>query len=308
MLSRRLVRIKALQSVYAFRQRTETEKVDIAEQFRQSIKQLEKGYDLGLTLIKALDYFLLSEVDMEKEKYFPDKEQIRKNSLLSKNKLTPLFDSLEIKYAQDIWDNEGDALNLFLKELKERTFVQDYLVFEDPNYELSEQFIIKVLEFGFGKSKHITDVMDNYLLSWQDDKHVILRTLLNTIKGLKNQDVSLNRFIFSADAEVEVNFGTKLCEKAIELQDDILKEVKKHSNNWDVDRIAQTDQIIVLLAIIEFMHFDDIPLKVSMNEYLEIAKSHSTPQSSRFVNGVLDSYKNQLVKDGKIEKKGKGLQ
>ena len=83
--------------------------------------------------------------------------------------------------------------------------------------------------------------------------------------------------------------------------------LEKHTKNWDVERIAQTDQLIILLAIAEFLYFEDIPLKVTINEYLEVSKHFSTPQSSKFVNGILDSVKAQLLKEDKISKSAKGL-
>ena len=307
MLSRRLVRIKCLQSVYAFRQSSNAKETDVTSHFIQNVEQLEKAYNLGLTFIKALDYFLLSEIDIEREKYFPSPESIRSYSLFSKNKLMPLFDAVDHKDAQKIWDTEGEALDLFLKEIKDKPFVRDYLVYDDPNFELSKNFTIKVIEYALSKSKIITDVLENAILSWQDDKHVVLRSLQNTLKNLKEEDTALKTYNFKRDATVEVQYGQSLCELAAKHQDEILKKVEIFSTNWDLERIAQTDQIIVLLAVIEFIYFKDIPVKVTMNEYLEVAKSHSTPQSSRFVNGILDQYKNVLLEEGKIEKKGKGL-
>ena len=282
MLIRRLVRIKCLQSVYAFRQSSDAKETDVTSHFIQNVEQLEKAYNLGLTFIKALDYFLLSEIDIEREKYFPSPESIRSYSLFSKNKLMPLFDAIDHKDAQKIWDTEGEALDLFLKEIKDKPFVRDYLVYDEPTFELSKRFTIKVIEYALSKSKIITDVLENAILSWQDDKHVVLRSLQNTLNNLKEEDTVLKTYNFRRDATVEVQYGQSLCELAVKHQDEILEKV-------------------------EFIYFKDIPVKVTMNEYLEVAKSHSTPQSSRFVNGILDQYKNVLLEEGKIEKKGKGL-
>lgn len=307
MISRRLIRIKAFQSIYAHRQ-SGKEESNAPKVFQESMNELQKALNLALTFIKALDYFLLSEIDIEREKYFPEQERLRRLNLLVNNLLMPLFDKLDLPEFQKVWDKEGEAINLFLNELKEKSFVQDYLVFDKPTFELSKQFILKTLEFAFGKSKAIKEVMDNQVLSWQDDKHVVLRTLQQIISKLKSDSSDIEVYRFKEKSKTEVNFGGDLC-KLTELHEEkLLKEVEQHIKNWDLDRIAQTDQIIVIMAIVEMLYFKDIPVKVTINEYLEIAKSHSTPESSKFVNGILDSIKKEYETTGRINKSEKGLQ
>lgn len=312
MLSRRLVRIKALQAVYAFRQLDDKNKDALKNLYHSNIENLQKAYIHALWFVKALDYFLLSEIDLETSKYFPEKERIRQFKLLANNSLIPIFDRSDLleKEAKKLgisWDDEGEALNSFLKDLVKKDFVIDYLVFDQPSFKVSQKFIIQLLEYALGKSEFIKDAMENAIITWHDDYRVVLRALVDTISSLKSEVSSLDLYNFKTDASTEIAYGEKLCLLVRKHEEEILTLVQKHTKNWEVDRIAQTDQIIMLLATCEFMYFEDIPVKVTINEYLEIAKRYSTPQSSNFLNGVLDSLKNELQKEGKIEKNAKGL-
>jgi len=312
MLSRRLVRIKALQSVYGYRQ-SEDQSLDFLKtSYQQNIENLQKAYYHGLWFIKALDYFLLSEIDIETSKYFPEPERIRKFRLLANNSLIPILDAStdlekQVKRMSISWDDEGEALHSFLKELIEKSFVQDYLVFEQPPFKVSQKFLIQLLEYAFGKSKVIIEAMENAIITWQDDKRVVVRALVSTLNDLEKETDILGLYRFEEHARTEVRFGEKLASQVVKYEEELLKTLQAHIKNWQVDRIAQTDQIIILLAACEFLYFEDIPIKVTINEYLEIAKTYSTPQSSSFINGVLDSLKRQFERDGKLDKNAKGL-
>jgi N utilization substance protein B len=312
MLSRRLVRIKALQSVYGFRQSEDQSPDFLLSLYQQNIDNLQKAYYHGIQFIKALEYFLLSEIDIETSKYFPEQERIRKFRLLSNNSLIPILDAStdlekQVKRLSITWDDEGETIHRFIKELEEKSFVQDYLVFDQPSFKVSQKFLIQLIEFAFGKSKEIAEAMENAVITWQDDKRVVLRAMVATLKDLEKEGDVLSLYRFEEHAKTEVSFGQKLALKAIKHEAELLEVLQSHIKNWEVDRIAQTDQIVILLAACEFLYFEDIPVKVTINEYLEIAKVYSTPQSSSFINGVLDSLKSQFSKEGKLDKNEKGL-
>lgn len=314
MISRRLIRIKAMQAMYAYRQIEEKDKksAHISLLFNKSIDNLQSGYLHSLQLLKALDYFLLSEIDIEMAKYFPDKERIRRFKILANNKLIQVLDnskSLEKAVTQyDVtWDDEGETLELFLKNVIEKDFVKDYLVFDEPEFKVAKNFIKQLLDFALIKSKDLNEALSNKVISWHDDKRMVMKAVEETIKGIDNADTVLELHNFKDNAQAEVDYGQDLIDFALENQESILKEVQSLVKNWDMERIALIDQVIVLLAASEFLNFPDIPVKVSINEYLEVAKVYSTPQSSKFINGVLDSLKNKYQKEDRIIKNEKGL-
>ena len=164
-----------------------------------------------------------------------------------------------------------------------------------------------MVQFAFKNSQHVEEAMTNAFMTWHDDKKQAIKAIIETIEAIKSENDQLQLIEMDEKEEIEIDFGKALIEKVVFNQNELVAMLETHINNWDVDRMAQTDQIIILMALCEFQYFEDIPIKVSMNEYLEISKQFSTPQSSKFVNGVLDSVKKQWQTENKLNKSAKGL-
>jgi len=312
MLTRRLVRIKSLQALYSTKQNDE-KSVNLAHKmFEKNVSNLQNAYYYAIQFIQALDNYLLSEIDLEKSKYFPDLEKIRTYSVFKNNTFLPIIDSTDTlvkrtaQFSAD-WSQEGEEIISIYNELKQQDFYKDYVVFDKPTFDLSKQFIIDILTFCNNLESYNT-AMFTAFMTWEDDKKQSFKQVIESLKTTQESAEALSLYEIENEEHAEVKYGKDLIGKVIINEKELIGLVEKHTKNWDVERIAQTDQLIILQAIAEFLYFEDIPIKVTINEYLEVSKHFSTPQSSKFVNGILDSVKAELLKEDKISKSAKGLQ
>jgi len=299
-----------MHTLYSLRQNGENSEKIGQQMFVKHITNIQNSYFFSIKLIQALDQFLITELNLEESKYYPSKEKIRTHKLLNKNKLLSIIDATPINSVDNFnssWNNEGEAILTLYRYIVDLDFCKDYLVFEEPSFEQSKDFLLKLIATAFKHVPEIDEALNNAFITWHDDKKQVVKAVLQTISQVKENDLELPLQIIPMQDNEEIVFGKRLVEKVLINQQEMLLILDKHIKNWDVERMAQTDQLLILLAYCEFIYFEDIPLKVTINEYLEVSKQFSTPQSSKFLNGVLDSLKNQLTHKKKINKNEKGL-
>jgi N utilization substance protein B len=156
-------------------------------------------------------------------------------------------------------------------------------------------------------SEELSDELEEQSIYWNDDIEFVISVIGKTMKKFNEQsDTSVSLMPMFKD-EDDREFAKELFRKSILNHDELQQLIKVHSNNWDVERIAFMDILIMQLAIAEFLYFPSIPTKVTMNEYIELSKYYSTEKSRNFINGILDKTLKDLKKEGKIKKTGRGL-
>lgn len=306
MISRRLVRVKVLQAFYAWKQSELKDYTEFESLIEDSIVRSHEFYLFLMDFPYQFHQYLSEKSQIEKSKYFPDTNKIRQYGLFSGT-------SLVFKTHQDIittqpqyvfdWSELTNNFENWFNEMMDWEFVQDYLIFEQPTEEQQTEFLKKFYLVFIDQHEQFNQIMEEFYSAWIDDSSNILREIQKSILGDK---IKLSKPVLSNNEELE--FGRQLLKKSVFNSSEYENYVSEVTDNWDPARIAVMDLLIIKLTLSEFLFFEDIPLKVTINEYLEITKNYSTPNSSKFVNGILDKLKYKLQAEGKIQKSARGLQ
>ena len=192
--------------------------------------------------------------------------------------------------------------NIYSEFLKEELY-QTYIT--SPKTDESHLDILLELFRFCRKSEFFNDVMEENYISWIDDKSVVVGTVKKVLKGDTHAEDLFQQHL--PDSQIVEDFGKNLLVYTFEEEDELLDMIKPTLENWDHERLAIIDMILIKLAVIEFLNFETVPVKVSLNEYVDISKIYSTPKSKEFVNGILDKLYKGLDEEGKIKKIGRGL-
>ncbi len=311
MLSRRNIRIKVLQQLYASNQQDSKQTNQFVQSFDSIFKNVYQFYFYCLNLLIDFDVYLESERELETEKYFPNKKIIRQTRIFENNEFfkavkqsSQLKDLITNKKLN--WQAHGELFNRLYTDMMQYDFCIDYLVFDEPNSEQQKEFLTNFYEFLFNEFEMFDSAMEEDYFFWQDDSADILKAIVRTIDGFYEKNKLKLELITNKQVE-DFQFGKLLFEKSEINKEKINLLITQTSPNWDQDRLTVTDMILLRMAVVEFLYFETIPLKVTINEYLDIAKAYSTPKSHLFINGVLDKVKQKLLDSNEIKKEGRGL-
>ena len=193
-------------------------------------------------------------------------------------------------------------INIYSEFLKEESY-QNYIKGEKTD-EAHLDILLEFFRFC-RKNEFFNDVMEENYISWIDDKSVVVGTMKKVLKSDTSSDSLFDRH--KPDMQIVEDFGKELLGMTFEEDDELLDIIKPILENWDHERLAIIDMIFIKMAIIEFLNFETIPVKVTLNEYVEISKMYSTPKSKEFVNGILDKILKKLQSEDKVSKQGRGL-
>jgi N utilization substance protein B len=183
------------------------------------------------------------------------------------------------------------------------------LIREDESLEIDKEIVIKLFREYLGVNEIIHSVLEEKDIYWQDDLPIAAITIIKTIQDLpeiETKNISILADLYKTKKE-DQQFVKELLNKSITFGDDYSELVATHADNWETDRIALLDMILMKMALSELEHFPTIPIKVSLNEYIELAKVYSTPKSKVFINGVLDKLVAEMKGSKRINKSGRGL-
>jgi N utilization substance protein B len=312
MLNRRHIRIKVMQSIYAMHQH-QSDQFDKEEKFL--FQSIENTQDLYLLLLSALVEIKKKEelyIDLASKKHLATKEERNPSLKFVQNKVLAIIatsealeQALEERKIKN-WQQNDDIILLLIESIKASNLYQNYMQKATSSFEEDRNFIADLYTEVIAPSEKLYDYLEDYKLTWIDDLAGINTLILKQIKQLKSEeDVLIIPKVYKD--EEDKKFVTNLFRKTVLNEVDLSKEYIDKTPNWDVERIAELDTIILKMAICEFLKFPSIPTKVTINEYLEIAKEYSTPKSSIFINGILDNLVKEFEKDKRLTKSGRGL-
>jgi N utilization substance protein B len=311
MLTRRNLRIKAFQTLFAGRSRGETKVEQFVSDYQQSIRQFEYMYAFLLQLPSAFNTYLFSEKDIELAKYFPKSEKIRETSVFETHSFVKFCEGSTFlhqmqKNSPYTWNEYGELFLSIFKALKTVDFYKDYLVFEEPTPEQEKEFVLAFYGYLFEESEVFQNEISDVYPDWDNDVFVFYKMLSDSIKDSFKENKLVIIPTYKNREEDYPFVETLLIKTTVESvsYQDLLKRVAK---SWDTERIAKIDMVLMEMALTEFLFFPLIPLKVTINEYLDIAKSFSTAKSHIFINGILDRVKEIMMSENKIVKEGRGL-
>jgi N utilization substance protein B len=311
MLNRRFLRIKAFQALYGFSREGGSNN---AAYRKRMLDGLDKTFELYLFLLsfpQEFNNFLITELEGEKEKYYPSEEQKTLLQILSKNKVIHVVENniafkAAFKDSKLIWDNKFDLFRQIWSELKVHELFLKYLKTPDHSLADDKALVLGLTEWVCSESDAFEAYVEDRFSNWEDDQVLVLTTLQKTIQMLKENSSKILPEKHK-DEEEDLGFVKSLFDLCIQNDSEFMQLIASKTQNWDQDRIALVDLILMKMALCEVIHFPYIPIKVSINEYLELAKLYSTPNSHGFINGILDKVQQELRKESKINKLGRGL-
>lgn len=236
-----------------------------------------------------------------------DHSKFVKNLLITSIRENKAIETIKLRRNLN-WTNESDTLRSWFKELlKSDESYLEYLKSTDSSFEKDQALILYLVKNILFKSEVINAYMEEKDLSWDEDRAIVKSLLTKTLKSIPEDEEGFELQELSYNWDDDKTFFQKLFEETIKVETQYEPLIAEKAKNWDIDRIAVTDKIIIEMAIAEMIHFPSIPVKVTINEYIEVAKRYSTPKSKTFINGILDAIANELENSGVIRKSGRGL-
>ncbi len=311
MVNRRHIRIKVMQSIYAVLQ-SKSDNLPKEEKFLLfNIKKATELYVLQLMLMVEIRNLALEHIEIKKKKYLATDEDKNPNLKFVNNEVFSIIsESAEIKeYLAKSklieWKDNREYVRIILDDLIESDLYQQYMSSETSGFEEDKAFVADFFKNILAPNEKLFDYYESLNLSWVDDYPLVNTTILKAIKQLtKDDSLGIKQLKVKADDE---EFLVDLFRKTILHQQEFTGEIDEKTPNWDTERIADMDMILIKMALTEFLYFPSIPTKVTINEYIEIAKDYSTRKSSYFINGVLDKLLKDYNKTGRLNKIGRGL-
>lgn len=310
MISRRLLRIKILQILYAH---FNAEGSALSKSEKELAFSIKKAYDLYfylLLLIISVKRYAESRIDLAKQKKLPTYEDLHPNTRFIDNEVikqineNPAF----CRYLNEqkmSWTNYPELIKNLYQKLTQSSYYQAYMELPAISYADDKQLVIDFYTNELEEYEMFYGIMEEQSIFWNDDIEFVINMVVKTIKEMKHNKVSNLLPLYKS--EDDRDFAHQLLRASILHHDEYRKIIEAYVDNWDIERVAFIDNLIMQMAINELIEFPSIPVKVTFDEYLELAKYYSTPKSSIFINGLLDKISADLTQQGKITKMGRGL-
>lgn len=314
MLNRRFLRVKALQSIYAYHQ-SENSNLSLAErELLEGVDDLYKLFVYQLSFWVEMKRFAERRIEENKQKHFPTEEDLNPNTKFVNNRILKALDDnkhlmkLEEQYKINWADSREDFIRNMFTKLTDTIEYQDYMINGKDGFSDDKRFLVTVIDSHMPENGLLYDYYSDRDLSFNSDYQLAIYLLWKFISELPASFDAFSMLppVYKTEKE-DKEFVIKLFEKTILHGDEYMELVKSNISNWDYERLALMDKILIFMALTEFIEFHSIPVKVTINEYIEISKFYSTPESRRFVNGMLDRLSTVLKEEGKLVKTGLGL-
>ena len=307
MINRVLIRLKIVQIVYAFYQNG-GKNLDTAE--KELFFSLSKAYDM-------YNYLLLLMVEITKQaerkqsaaknKLLPTAEELYPNTKFVDNRFIAQLEMnkqlLEFSETQKkTWENEAEFVKGLCEKIMDSDIYKEYMASETSSYEEDRELWRKIYKRIIFNNDELDQVLEDQSLYWNDDKEIVDTFVLKTIKRFDEKNGAKQELLPEFKDEDDQDFAKRLFRRTILNADYYRHLISENTRNWDLDRVAFMDVIIMQIALAEILSFPNIPVSVTLNEYVEIAKLYSTPKSGSFINGTLDGIVNVLKKENKLTK------
>jgi N utilization substance protein B len=312
MISRRLLRIKALMVLYAFNRR-EDENLPQAE--TELMFSIGKTYDLYhyiLLLILEVADIASEKIEMALQKKMPSSEDLNPNRRFVQNAIViQLRNNPDLKkYLAESklsWANNMDIPRAMYNNLVTWEPFIEYMKTDENSYSSDKKIIIRLVMELFAVSEYLLASFEEQSIYWNDDMDYVSAMIEKTLKKFKSGQDGKNSLMPLYKNEEDRQYVINLFRKAVTGSKEYSEMIDRNTTNWEVERIALMDILVMQLAIAEIIEFPEIPVKVTLNEYIEIAKYYCTSKSSTFVNGILDNIVKELREKGLFRKEGRGL-
>ena len=307
MINRVLIRLKVVQILYAYYQ-NEGKNLEAAE--KELFYSLSKAYDLYhylLLLMVEVTRFADRRIDNRRNKLRPTEEDLNPNTRFIDNAfMAQLAQNKQLEeYSNNqkrTWEDEGEFIKRLFAAIEESETYQEYMSKDTLTYEDDRELWRKLYRSLIAQNEQIDEILEEQSLYWNDDKAIVDTFVLKTIKRFEPENGADQELLPEYRDEMDTEFARKLFRNAIVGAEPYRKMMAENTKNWDMERIAFMDVLIMQVALAEIFSFPSIPVSVTLNEYVEIAKMYSTPKSASFINGMLDTIVNKLKSEGKLNK------
>lgn len=312
MVNRRHIRSKVLQTIYAMTH-NQSDQLDVYNRYLlSSIENIRELYLVMLSTLIELHQTEKEYLELSAKKYLATEAERNPNTKFVDNAILNMLTASETleRWIEEFRINHFNVNEHYIKEIlsdiKNSELYKDYMSTETQTFEEDQRFVIQLFVNFIAPNEKIHAFLEDNKMSWIDDIPVVNTEILRQLEGLKSTKdrVKIGR-VFKNEEDKE--FAEQLFKKTTLNAEVFVKEYEDKTRNWELDRLAEIDGIILNMAVCELQKFPSIPVKVTINEYLELAKDYSTPKSSIFINGILDSLVKEYKSENKLNKIGRGL-
>ena len=313
MLSRRFLRIKVMQALYAY---FHSEDKNRSKHEKEMFSSFERIYDLYLYLILLLVEIRecgRNLIAIRRVKRLPTQADINPNKKFIDNKIFSIVAINKQVAAESLkreisWEKDMEIVQKLFSNITESEEYKSYMGSPVSSFKEDKKFISEIYRNIIAGDESLEMFFEEKNIHWADDIDFVNTLVLKTVDYI-NESATDNLPIASLykDEKEDKEFAKELFKMVIEKSDETDKMIQGKTENWELERIAFMDVLLMKMAIVEFLYFPTIPVKVTLNEYIELAKQYSTPKSSVFINGILDKLLAEFKKEGTLQKEGRGL-
>lgn len=311
MINRRHIRVKVMQSLYAMQQSHNDDMVREEKFLKHSILKIFDLYVLNIQLLVEVQKLAAKKIALSKKKILATSEDLQPNTKFIENTLiTSIAESIDLESYLELnklnhWSFDDEYVKIIFDKLQKSDLYEAYLGNKEVSFKTDKAFVIDFYKQIIAPNEKLAEFYEDKMISWVDDIPFVNTWILKTLNKQKEGKIfKLGKLYKDQDDE---DFVSKLFRKTILKHKTYEQHITDKTPNWETDRIADIDMILIKMAITEFVSFGSIPVKVTINEYIEIAKDYSTTKSSYFINGVLDKISKEFLETKKIVKIGRGL-
>lgn len=313
MLNRRHLRVKVLQTLYAYHLSENKDVKDFEKRLLKSVDSVNEMYIWTLALLDEVSDYVLVDAEDRKNKYLPTEKDLEADTKVSTN---TFIESLRanadyrdaVKRYKVSWSFDPEIVRTVFAQLRNSDEYTAYLALTDRSIAAEKDIIKFVFKRLILKIPAIEQAFEEKFLNWPVDKEVLQALVAKTFKNFSSENPAQNKLAdLTPDWPEDRIFILDLFAQAVRHREEYQKLIAEKTKNWDADRIAMLDTLLMQMALAELLHFPSIPVKVTINEYIDISKVYSTAKSSTFINGVLDKILGELQEAGRIHKRGRGL-
>lgn len=313
MLNRRHLRIKVFQAVYSYLRGAKNDLGIGERELLSSVNRIHELFVLHASVFTELHSFATKRIEERKNKRLPSQEDLNPNLRFVDNQLLKALsnsNSLQIKIEdyKISWASHGDVIQKLYKTIEDSNAYKKYMSSDSPGVEEQKSFLIKIYREFIADNEVLQDFFEERSIHWSDDHYFVCGYIVKYLKGFQtrfSEDYRVPDLYKDLDDDVDFiqTLYRKTLVNGVAYQEIIMDKAK----NWEADRIAVIDFIFMKMAVCELVNIPSVPIKVTLNEYIELSKTYSTPKSRVFINGILDKIIPDLKQKGEIKKIGRGL-
>jgi len=311
MINRRHIRVKVMQSVYAMYHSNSDDLTKELKFLKFSIQKMFDLYALNLLLLLEVQKLAEKKIELSKKKILATKEDLQPNTKFINNRLLAILkDSVSLEGFVELnridnWSLDSEYVKIIWEELQDSDLYGKYMNLNEDSFNHDRDFVVNFFKEIVAPNEKLADYYEDLMISWVDDIPFVNTWVVKSLNKQSPKKPFVLGAMYKDDDDKE--FVEKLFNKTMLNHQNYDEDINGKTINWESDRIADIDMILLKMAITEFLHFPSIPSRVTINEYIELAKDYSTNKSGYFVNGVLDKLAKDYTESKKMVKIGRGL-